>query len=65
MPASLSSLNASPPPGLLASDSRNFRLRVLVASPCSGHVALQLADRTGKNVVVTETRARVAQRNSH
>ena len=32
------------------------KLRVLVTWPCYGYAALQLADRIGENVVVTETR---------
>src|SRR5258705_6789069 len=35
------------------------RLRVLVTWPCYGYAALQLADRIGENVVVTETRVRI------
>jgi len=54
-------VGSNPAPDLNRSDYQrtNVRLRVLVAWPCYGHVALQLADRIGENVVVTETRVRI------
>jgi hypothetical protein len=37
----------------------NFKLRVLVAWVCRGPTALQLFERVGENVIVTQTRVRI------
>lgn len=37
----------------------NFKLRVLVAWICRGPSALQLLERVGENVIVTQTRVRI------
>jgi hypothetical protein len=39
-------------------------LRVLAACPCFGFATLQLVDRIGENVVVTETRVHVCEEGS-